>query len=50
MCGIVGYIGGQNATPIILNGLKRLEYRGYDSAGMAVLQDGQIEVRRELAN
>lgn len=47
MCGIVGYIGDQNATPIILNGLKRLEYRGYDSAGLAVLQDGHIEVRRD---
>jgi glucosamine--fructose-6-phosphate aminotransferase (isomerizing) len=47
MCGIVGYIGAQNATPIILNGLKRLEYRGYDSAGLAVLQDGHIEVRRD---
>ncbi len=47
MCGIVGYIGEQNATPIILNGLKRLEYRGYDSAGLAVLQNGKIEIRRE---
>jgi glucosamine--fructose-6-phosphate aminotransferase (isomerizing) len=47
MCGIVGYIGDQNATPIILNGLKKLEYRGYDSAGIAVLQGGKIEVRRD---
>ncbi len=47
MCGIVGYIGTQNATPVILNGLKRLEYRGYDSAGLAVLQNGEIEVRRD---
>ncbi|MEN8171659.1 MAG: glutamine--fructose-6-phosphate transaminase (isomerizing) [Chloroflexota bacterium] len=47
MCGIVGYIGPQDATPIILNGLKRLEYRGYDSAGLAVLQNGEIEIRRD---
>jgi glucosamine--fructose-6-phosphate aminotransferase (isomerizing) len=47
MCGIVGYIGPRDATPIVLNGLKRLEYRGYDSAGMAVIQDGKIEVRRD---
>jgi glucosamine--fructose-6-phosphate aminotransferase (isomerizing) len=48
MCGIVGYIGPQDATPIILNGLKRLEYRGYDSAGLAVLENGGIEVRRDV--
>jgi glutamine---fructose-6-phosphate transaminase (isomerizing) len=47
MCGIVGYIGEKDATPIILNGLKRLEYRGYDSAGLAVMEDGHIEVRRD---
>ena len=47
MCGIVGYIGPKNATPIILNGLKKLEYRGYDSAGIAVIQNGKIEIRRE---
>jgi glutamine---fructose-6-phosphate transaminase (isomerizing) len=47
MCGIVGYIGEKDATPIILNGLKKLEYRGYDSAGLAVLTNGHIEVRRD---
>jgi glucosamine--fructose-6-phosphate aminotransferase (isomerizing) len=48
MCGIVGYIGGKNATPIILNGLRKLEYRGYDSAGIAVLNsEKKIEVRRD---
>ncbi|MBW6467014.1 MAG: glutamine--fructose-6-phosphate transaminase (isomerizing), partial [Brevefilum sp.] len=47
MCGIVGYIGEQDATPIILSGLKRLEYRGYDSAGVAVLDNGNIEIRRD---
>lgn len=46
MCGIVGYIGGQEATPIILEGLKKLEYRGYDSAGIATLSHGEVTIRR----
>jgi len=48
MCGIVGCIGSQNAVPLLLDGLKRLEYRGYDSAGVAVLHDGRIDVRRSV--
>jgi glucosamine--fructose-6-phosphate aminotransferase (isomerizing) len=48
MCGIVGYIGDKDASEIILLGLKRLEYRGYDSAGLAVIENGKIVVRREM--
>ena len=47
MCGIVGYIGNQKATPILLNGLSALEYRGYDSAGIAVLEKNNICILKD---
>jgi len=50
MCGIVGYVGDKNSVPILMGGLKKLEYRGYDSAGLAVLNNGKIEVIREVGN
>jgi glucosamine--fructose-6-phosphate aminotransferase (isomerizing) len=46
MCGIIGYIGQRQVLPILIDGLRRLEYRGYDSAGVAVVRDGAIELRR----
>ncbi len=46
MCGIVGYVGPRNTAEVLLDGLKRLEYRGYDSAGIAVFHQGKIEIRR----
>lgn len=42
MCGIVGYVGGKSACEVLINGLKRLEYRGYDSAGVAMVENGKL--------
>ena len=47
MCGIVGFCGDKQAAPILLDGLSKLEYRGYDSAGIAVYSDGAIAVRKK---
>jgi glucosamine--fructose-6-phosphate aminotransferase (isomerizing) len=47
MCGIIGYVGKKEASPILLEGLRRLEYRGYDSAGIAVVHDGELLVRKK---
>ena len=46
MCGIIGYIGSKQVVPVLVDGLRRLEYRGYDSAGVAVVRNGKVELRR----
>jgi glucosamine--fructose-6-phosphate aminotransferase (isomerizing) len=46
MCGIIGYVGKKNAAGVMLEGLRKLEYRGYDSAGMAVVSDGVMGLRK----
>ncbi len=46
MCGIIGYVGRDNAAPILIDGLRRLEYRGYDSAGMALINQGELDLRK----
>ncbi len=46
MCGIIGYTGERDAAPILLDGLQRLEYRGYDSAGIAIIDDGEVRVAK----
>ena len=46
MCGIIGYVGESHAMPILLEGLKRLEYRGYDSAGIAIRENGSVLVEK----
>lgn len=48
MCGIIGYVGKKNSVPFIIDGLKKLEYRGYDSAGISILQDGKLVTVRAV--
>lgn len=48
MCGIVGYIGNKDASTVLMEGLTRLEYRGYDSAGIALLENGKIQTERSV--
>ena len=48
MCGIVGYVGPRDAGPVLMDGLRRLEYRGYDSAGVAILEGDALTIRREV--
>ncbi|TNF49417.1 glutamine--fructose-6-phosphate aminotransferase, partial [bacterium] len=46
MCGIVGYVGSRSAPDVLMEGLRRLEYRGYDSSGLAIVDDGNLHLRR----
>ncbi|HEY5599882.1 MAG TPA: hypothetical protein VIK48_04250, partial [Candidatus Manganitrophaceae bacterium] len=48
MCGIIGYVGNKNVVSLLVDGLRRLEYRGYDSAGVAYFSDGKLEVKRSV--
>ena len=48
MCGIIGFVGKEQAAPMLLNSIKRLEYRGYDSVGMATLHDGAFTIKKDV--
>ena len=50
MCGIIGYVGSRECKPLLLQGLERLEYRGYDSAGLALLEDSGLDYVRAVGN
>jgi glucosamine--fructose-6-phosphate aminotransferase (isomerizing) len=50
VCGIIGYVGPRAAKPLLIRGLERLEYRGYDSAGLALLEDGALDYVRAVGN